>query len=271
MIEDILPTGGKLAIFAPPKTGKSWVALQMIMDVANGKSETLSFPIRTTGPTLYLQLDTPRSLWVEEYLLKLKHAGEKMNNIYFADVEEIPSYPFDIRAEQSKQWLRDAVASINPAVVVLDTWRESFRGDENDGNTAQDVLSSLVSATGKAAVIIVTHVSKAPAVPDAPTRSLVDQLRGSTYLAGAVDGLMLVGGENLAYKSRTAQETIVKLARNDHMWVTPSIDVAAYLRNVMENSKLTSLGQRIRELSRLTSRPQGWAKKVMMEHLSLQP
>lgn len=273
VVEDILPTSGKLAILAPPKTGKSWVALQMVAAVARGDKDFMGFPIHSNGPALYLQLDTPRNVWVEEYLLHMRAEGVPPSGVHFADREEIPSYPFDIRFEGHRTWLREAVQRVDPTVVVIDTWRESFRGDENSSDTGQDVLSSLMSACHPASVIIVTHISKPPAEKDAPERELVDLIRGSSYLAGAVDGLMLAkkvrpGVSRLTYQSRTILTHTIELGRDlDGMWTYPDVDWKDGIRKVLADATLPNLRHRARRLAEITHRTEQAATAALAHYL----
>lgn len=267
IVEDLLPTSGRLAMFAPPKTGKSWAALQMVADIAGAHDEWLGFPIRTHGKVLYLQLDTPRGEWID-YLQRLKALGYPMNNIYFADREELPEYPFDIRSPMSIQWVKEAVSTLEPVAVVFDTWRESFRGEENNSDTAQSALSHMTEAAKPAAVIIVSHVSKAPQAADAPKRSLVDSIRGSTYLAGAVDGLVQVEKYNMNYQSRTVPERRLNLGRGDEgEWVMPETNWGPPIRRVLKDEKLTSFKARARKLAEMTGRTEQQAKAALLAHV----
>lgn len=229
VVEPLLPAGGKLNIYSPPKVGKSWAALQLAIDVAAKKDKWLGFPLHMHGNTLYLQLDTPRGLWVDEYLLRLKAAdyatGSGEYRVHFSDREEIPSYPFDIRYKPHGDWLRSSVDRINPVLVVVDTWREAFRGNENDTDTSQDVLSSLVAATYPAALVIISHASKPTHTSDGEVKkSVVNGLRGSSYLSGAVDGIIEVGKTGFSYISRRIEESKMKMERHPSgLWVLPQI------------------------------------------------
>jgi RecA-family ATPase len=222
VVKPLLPAAGKLNIYSAPKVGKSWASIQLAADVAAGKPDWLGFPIHLHGDTLYLQLDTPRSLWVEEYLLKMKAVNYPTTNgthhVHLADREDLPSYPFDIRYRPHGDWLREQVDKIKPVMVVIDTFKEAFRGNENDADTEQDVVSALTASTHPAALVIITHQSKPGKDRDGKEmkKEVVDGIRGSSYLSGSADGIIHLSQNNtFTYISRTTVETKVKMTRLD--------------------------------------------------------
>lgn len=190
VIEGLIPTGGLALLYGAPKTGKSMLALQLALAVTQGHPDFLSFPVTAPGRVLYLQLDTPRSLW-RDRITNWEAAGVDFTpwgTLAIEDKESAP-FPFNILDARHSDWLRSAVASIEPSVVILDTWRESFRGDENDSSHAQIALASFVSAITPASGLIISHGKKPPEDPS-HERGLMDEIRGSSYLPGAVDTIM---------------------------------------------------------------------------------
>lgn len=190
LVEGVIPRGGLALLYGAPKTGKSMLALDLALAVTQAHPSWLGFPIAAAGRVLYLQLDTPRSLW-QDRIRRWEAAGVDFTPwgaLAIEDKESAP-YPFNILHPSHAGWLAQAVAVLTPTLVILDTWRECFRGDENDSDRAQSALSALSSACSPAAVVIVAHGKKPPADP-AHQYGLMDEGRGSSYLPGAVDTVM---------------------------------------------------------------------------------
>lgn len=218
VLEPLLPTSGKLLVYGAPKLGKSFAVLQLCAAVGeDNANDWLGFRIHQHGPTFYLQLDTPRSLWAArlEMMAGLRVLSES-NNIRFCDREEVPSYPFSAMNPLHLDWLKAKVEELQPVFVVIDTFREAFRGNENDSDVEQVVLANLTLATSPAALVLITHRAK----PGETPRDIVDEARGNSYLSGAVDGILGVKKQGFTYVSRTIEQSRLKLSRSpEGLWI----------------------------------------------------
>jgi RecA-family ATPase len=187
LLEPLIPKGGSAVLWGASKSGKSVLGLQMVQALSKGE-DFLSFPNARRGKTLYLQIDIPRSLWIT----RQKHLAD--NGVHFddhfykiADKESAP-FPFSILQEDHYKALRVLVDAEKPDLVIVDTLRESFRGDENDSDRLQQVMASFTLACRPAAILYIHHGKKEGGKGD--ERSLVDQGRGSSYVPGAVDTIL---------------------------------------------------------------------------------
>src|SRR5688572_32876186 len=94
LVDPILPTSGALLLYGDPKVGKSFAALQLAAALASPSvEESFGFPVKTHGPVVYVQLDTPRSLWAER-LEEVRESGVNTDSIHFADRETLDCFPF---------------------------------------------------------------------------------------------------------------------------------------------------------------------------------
>lgn len=225
VIEDILPTGGLLNIYGKPKSGKSFLAVQMAEAIAIGAPDVVGFPIHQHGRVAYLQLDTPRAIWTDRIQTHFAHSP----NILWADsdtrivkddsVEEIP-YPFDIMTE-GYHWLKAKIAEAEPLVVVIDTLREVHSGDENDSTHMRNMINTLIAACRPAAMVVLSHARKNASEGGF---EIMSENRGSGYVAGRFDGTIHLSSDDkkpiLSYKSRTAGEEKLPCLR------TPLIQLA---------------------------------------------
>jgi hypothetical protein len=94
--------------------------------------------------------------------------------------------------------------------VIIDTLRESHRGDENDATDMQKVVSQWTATVKPAALVMVAHGRKA-----SPERgsSLINDNRGSNYVVGAVDAIAHMTAKGLEIGGRAIDEHFVRLER----------------------------------------------------------
>lgn len=196
--DGLVPAGGRALLFGEPKRGKSYLALGLAESIADPNAPTyLEQPIGAHGPVLYVQLDTPRELWRQNYVRRTRPESE----VWYLDRED-PDLPpeFDIRRVDHGAWFAEQVEAVEPVLVVVDTLREIHQGDENDSTTMQQVLSALSRAVGSAATLLLAHDNK-PMARD--TRSSVARIRGSSYVAGAVDAVLYLTRKGLKVAARS--------------------------------------------------------------------
>ena len=171
---------------ARPKIGKSWLALQIALAVANG-ADVLNR--RTTkGSALYLALeDNQRRL--QQRLIKYR-AG------YWADQSAHKRVEFEtqwLRADEGglddiNGWL---IAHPDARLVVIDTL-ERFRARRSErGNTYAEDYAALHTIKGlcqerQITVMIVHHTRKAA------SEDPIDAISGTLGLGGAADGALVL-------------------------------------------------------------------------------
>lgn len=212
VIQDLLPAGGLLNIYGRPKTGKSFLAMQLAAAMANPAStEVLGYPLYSHGPVAYLQVDTARGTWAKRIHDNFLEAGIHMPNLHLADTGTAP-YPFNILHE-GRHWLKAACEELKPIAVVIDTIREIHRGDENDSAHLQAAVSALVEATAPAALIILSHSRKNKA--DDLSDDLMAENRGSNYLPGRADVILRVTSDTrIDYQGRSVDRTQLAVSRD---------------------------------------------------------
>lgn len=233
IVDGLVPTSGIVNLFAPGKQGKSFLALDLARAVSQGDPEWMGHTIPNQAKVLFVQLDTPRSLWIERFQM-LQAAGidfttnevtEDTPNAceYFQimDMESVPQ-PFSLADDETRDWFNNHICTIKPDLVVIDTLREIHDMDEDKSGPMKIVLGHLAKAITpkeghRPAVIIITHSRKESPKFDG---GLMQEGRGSNYLVGRCDTVMrLKGKENaevcqLIYKGRRTGHTVKSLTRN---------------------------------------------------------
>lgn len=207
LVEQLIPTGGSALLYGDPKVGKSFAALQLASSLVSA-TPWLGLGCPNEASVVYVQLDTPRSLWAERVgaLRRLLPTDQ----VHFADLETLETYPFDILRPDHEELLRGSLAPIAPKAVIIDTLRECHSGDENDSTEMQRVIAHLSAAVKPAAMILVSHSRK----PNPEfTDSVVVGNRGSNYVTGRMDAIMHLADGRLTITGRALEETKIHLEK----------------------------------------------------------
>lgn len=257
IIQSLIPKSGMTLVHAPAKAGKSTVLMQLCSALSDPKADDyFGLPIFEHGPVCYLQLDTPSDLWAVEYVQKADDAGMDFTQTYFHDRQTMPKglYPFNIRQPDHALWLSEWVSAAQPLVVIVDTWRSSYRGEEDKSDTVQQAASTLQSACQPAALVLIHHEKKGNSqFPSDP----IDTPRGSTALPGFVDVLWKVTKRNGWRIEGRGGECYIKTKFNpETRLVEPDFDASpALIAQIKADKSFESDRARARHLQTLTGLP----------------
>lgn len=232
-----------MLLYGDPKIGKSYAALQLACSLASGK-EWLGFQVPQEVPTVYIQLDTPRTLWADR-VEQLAKSGHPIATVHFADRETLGTFPFDILKPEHFKLLAQSLQAINPGAVIIDTLREAHSGDENDSTEMQDVVAHLDAAVKPAAMIFVSHSRKSN--PDFGY-DLMNDNRGSNYIVGRMDAICRFSHSSMRCTSRVMEEHSTKLERaDDGTWNIAEDPFKSTAELTIQNNP----GASVRELARI--------------------
>lgn len=234
-----------MLLYGDPKVGKSYAALQLACCVTSGV-EWLGFGVPEPRKVVYVQLDTPRSLWADR-VQTLAESGYPVEGIHFADLETLETHPFNILDPDHFCILRDALQPIGAGVIIFDTIREAHRGDEDKSGDMQDVVAHFNAACKPASIIFISHARKGSPDPKAQ-RDQMNDSRGSNYVVGKVDSIVRFSHSSARFVSRTMEEHTLKLERlDDGTWRQPSKEFENLAAVVVKNNE----GASVRQLARL--------------------
>ena len=185
ILPGILPEG--LTILAgKPKMGKSWLALDLALAVANG-GKALGIQVEQ-GDVLYLALeDTKRRLQSRIEILTSGTSGN-LGNLSF----EISWPPFDQGGlEHLDRWLEKQPST---RLVIIDTFaRVRIKQRSNANIYSEDYGAAyMVKALAdkhRVAILLIHHLRKARASDP------IEEISGSTGLTGAADNLLVLRRE----------------------------------------------------------------------------
>jgi hypothetical protein len=213
IIKGLIQVGGLTNVYGKPKTGKSFLTMGMGLAIANGEPEWNGFEVMKHGPVAYLQIDTPREEWADR-MGKLTAAGYDITNLHTADMNSVP-YPFDVLGEGHFRKLQSAMERLRPVMVVIDTLRESFSGDENDSNTMRNVIANLVAACRPSAIVLLSHARKDGVMHTVGGEDMMDDNRGSSYVPGRMDTIIRMSPKQFSYKGRASGLHSVRVEQDE--------------------------------------------------------
>ena len=268
LLKPLLPISGACLLYGAPKTGKSYLAIQLGLALSGQAPDWLGFPVVHKGKVLYLQLDTPRTVWALRFEDMIKKGGLKYdtNTLLLADRECIEYYPFDIIQPKHMQYLFALVRKHDPTAVIIDTLRESHSGDSDSDTSMRNVISNLVGAVHPAALIVVSHSRKTIADQD---KDIMDDHRGSSFVPGRMDAILRLTKTRLYYAGRSIEAGDIKLERLDNGLWAPAVDgTGPAIIKVMADNSLTTMRAKARVLGTLIAKSEEASMSILRRHTS---
>ena len=186
-VKDWLPKRGKSMLFAPPKSGKSYLCLQVARCIGS-EEPFLGIPT-TRGTVLYIQYE------LGEEILQYRMREETKKDYEGVFVGTTFSMKLDSQVGQRQLWT--ALEAVEPNVLILDPWYKCILGDENESTDARKILDFLDSVIEgfNCSILIIHHAGK----------DLSKRGRGSSVLEDWVDSYLQMqrtskAGERLRVK-----------------------------------------------------------------------
>jgi len=196
-----------------PKCCKSFLALDMAVSVASGTPCLRRFPVRRTGPVLLFPAEDSQRV-VRQRIEGICAAAETSFEALPLYVITAPRLLLDL--PQDRQHLRESVAALTPALLVLDPFIRLHHADENASKEVAPLLGYLreLQREFHLAVLLVHHVRKRSA-KDRPGQAL----RGSSDLHG--------WGDSNLYLRRNSDHLVLSV---EHRASAAQEDIALNLR-----------------------------------------
>lgn len=176
LVEQLIPERSLILLTGKPKHAKSFCALDIADCIASGRLVFGDFKVNRPGPVCYLGMEDGDF----EIANRLLARGFR-----FAD--ERPLYictqKFKLGNEANMTVLRQALAEIEPVLIVIDTAAEALgiRKWEDRGEVTEKVAPIMRFAREICSVLMVAHNRKAEG-------TFGDEIAGTNAFTGAVDG-----------------------------------------------------------------------------------
>lgn len=199
VVEGLIPKPGLTLLIGEPFSGKSFLALQIALAVAQGQK---ALGANThIAPVLYLQFDTSEMVWRDRFA-KLERAGIKISGPLYMVHPEINPLHINILDGTTQRIIRNAVKEAKPSLIIIDVWREIHNKKEESSGDMKGVMDSLLELTGDAALLVIHHSAK---LSNKEEIRVVDLPRGSSFLAGKADVLFAIIDNTLNCVSRIGE------------------------------------------------------------------
>lgn len=186
LIKGWVPKSGLMMIYGEPGSGKSFIALDMMLSISTSKPAWHGCRIAPIeGCIIYLcgegdEGNSQRiSAWIKE-----KNNGVKETGPIF-----IGSSPLNLDEERVVENLVEKIlkeAKMTPCLIVIDTLNMYFSGEENNARDARNFIRGCqrMSQKFEALVMIIHHTGK--------SREMRNEARGSSAFHASMDSEILV-------------------------------------------------------------------------------
>ena len=206
-VADMIPEG-ETVIAAPPKTGKSWLMLDMCLQIAKGE-QFLNFKTNKSD-TLYLALEDGDN-FEQERLNIVLNGSTAPENFHFVFSNVMPmTEGFLLQLEELLQQLPKV------KVVVIDTLQfikyrlgKQESAYECDYRTGRDLKE--FAEKHRLAIVVVTHTTKMIHIEDE-----MANVSGTNGVTGAADAVIVLGKEKRTNKNARMFITGRKVRQSMH-------------------------------------------------------
>jgi hypothetical protein len=142
-----------------PKSGKSWLALEMAVSVATGSKCLGKYPVREPGPTLVYLAEDSLAMLRDRLSSLSKHHGAELSSL---EVHVITAQAIRLDLGRDQVRLQKTIRERKPRMLVLDPLVRLHRCDENSAQEVSGLLSYLrdLQREFDLAVVLVHHTRK---------------------------------------------------------------------------------------------------------------
>ncbi len=150
-VQDWLPKRGKSLLYAPAKSGKSYLCLQLARCVGVGEP-FIGIPT-TRGRVLYIQFE----LGEEILQARLKQTCKEYEDVFVGT-----SFSVKLDTVPGQEQVRTALEAVEPNVVIFDPLYKALSGDENESHDIMPVLDYLDSLIEgyDCSILVIHHAGK---------------------------------------------------------------------------------------------------------------
>lgn len=184
LIQGVLRQGHKMLIAGPSKAGKSFLLINLVLSIANGK-EWLGFKC-TQGKVLYVNLELDGRSAKQRFVDICNALGYDHQNITNVDIWNLrgKTSPMDKLAPKLIRRAKDA----NYIAIVIDPIYKVLTGDENNAHDMADFVNQFdrIATELDCAVIYAHHHSKGAQ----GGKSSIDRSSGSGVFARDPDAIL---------------------------------------------------------------------------------
>lgn len=185
LIDKIWANPGTGIIAGTPKTGKTWLMLEMVVAIASGTPFLGRFPA-LKGPVLVYSPEGSPVEARDRFLQVMRRRGvdESRCPVYFIRKNQLC-----LADAKDQEAIEMAVMEVQPKLLVFDPLAECFSGDENSSSEVKPVTSFLnrLAREHACSVLLTHHTTKKSA-----TGGQGNAMRGSSALFAFGDSYLFL-------------------------------------------------------------------------------
>lgn len=154
LVENIWVQGGTGMLAGPPKTGKTWLIIDLAVSIASGTPFLGKFDA-TQGPVIIYSPEGPQSCLDDRIRQVAERRGLNHKDLY---IYIVSSKDLSLDDKSDQETISQAFESIQPSLAIFDPFAECFLGDENrsdDVKVMTNFLTLMARQYGIASVV--TH------------------------------------------------------------------------------------------------------------------
>lgn len=239
VIPGIIPEGFTI-LAAAPKTGKSWLCLDLAYQLAAGGNALGKIPVVESRPVLYLALeDGPRRLQNRLQMLGATHGPADLHfavDVAKGGIQETVEKWMERYPDRAPVVILDTLGKVSPAASAGES---DYQRDYRIGGA----LKALADGITGGAVIAVHHTRKALG------EDFLDSVSGTQGLAGSADSILVLRRSrnetvgSLSVTSRDAAEGEYAVEMIDNTWTLLGTDLQQAAQMHQQQKATVNLGE----------------------------
>jgi len=184
LVPGILHSGTLAMTVSDPKTGKTWLAFDLMLSVASGRQFVGNYPVELTGPVYYLATEGVHADSRDRLFALARGKG-------LEPTEALKALTFNWRTGarlDDPKFLGELLKRApGYALIVVDVLGEAHGADENSSAEVLDFLRTVKPlANAGPTLLLVHHTNKSAEAAGA------NRIRGSSAWYGAMDDLIIL-------------------------------------------------------------------------------
>lgn len=171
-----LPRGLLTLLVGESGSGKSGLALELAKRIIQGGNWPDGTPIGERGEIVWAETEAAQAVNLD----RAKDWGVNLNRVIIPQLEDIMS---DLRLDEEEHWdaLIEAVRMPNVKLLIVDSLRGAFRGDENSSECVAMLANVAALARNERIAVLVIHHLRKKGIVDSSSIDL-DRVRGSSVI-----------------------------------------------------------------------------------------
>lgn len=188
LVEGVIQKNSNGFIVADPKSGKSWVAVDLALALCLGQPWMgFQIPLRSRVALITREDNPSLTKWRTRRLLDGRGVseGDVGDRLYVNSKDQSPVFKLDVPEQLTE--MTTALKAFEPDLVILDVLNILHGSDENDNTAMRKVLdcANQISIEVKCGLCVLHHFNK-----DSKNTRLTQRIRGAGAMAGWVEYVM---------------------------------------------------------------------------------